>query len=110
MPCTSAVAVPSACTSTDTTPPSPETSRPGTSDRVRERKRFEVRLASRTGAPTGIASYDARSRATASLCPAHPTTSLGPPPALALIEEQHIGPCTAHVTGVRQMRKQPHDD
>ena len=42
----------------------------------RARNRFEVRLASRTGAPAGIASYDARNRATASACVSHPTTSL----------------------------------
>src|SRR5690242_7587943 len=70
------MAVPSGATSTDTTPASPETSRPGVCTRDRWRNRFDVRLASRTGAPGGMASYDACNRTTASRCAAHPTTSL----------------------------------
>ncbi len=76
IPCTSAVALPSAATSTEITPASPDTSRPGASTCDRARKRFEVRFASRTGAPAGIAAYDARSRSTAAACVAHPTRSL----------------------------------
>ena len=38
------------------------------SARSRGRKRLEVRLASRTGAPGGIAAYDARRRCTAAAC------------------------------------------
>src|SRR4051794_8900593 len=62
MPCTSAVR---ASTSIETTPPRPETSSPGASVPARGRKRLEVFLASRTVCPGGMASYDARRRATA---------------------------------------------
>jgi hypothetical protein len=53
MPWTSTVR---AAASIATTPSSPETSRPGAATDERARKRFEVRLASLTGASAGIAS------------------------------------------------------
>src|SRR3954469_3410378 len=62
--------------STVITPSRPETSSPAAFVWARARKRFEVRLASRTGCPTGIASYEAFARATASACVAHPTRSV----------------------------------
>ena len=62
MPCTSAVR---ASASIEITPPSPDTSSPGTPVVARGRNRFEVFFARRTDCPAGIASYDARSRATA---------------------------------------------
>ena len=52
MPWTSAVA---ASGSIAMTPSSPDTSRPGAVVAVRGRNRFDVRLASRTGDPGGIA-------------------------------------------------------
>src|SRR3954454_14497432 len=48
------------------TPSRPLTSSPGVPLLARGRNRFDVFLASRTGAPAGIASYDALSRRTAS--------------------------------------------
>jgi len=51
--------------STSSTRWNPDTSRPGALEGSRQRKRLEVRLASRTGAPGGIASYDLRSASTA---------------------------------------------
>ena len=62
MPCTSAVF---ATGSTSMTPSRPLTSSPGVPFLARGRNRLDVFFASRTGAPAGIASYDARSRTTA---------------------------------------------
>ena len=63
MPCTSAVR---ASGSTESTRSRPETSSPGRLTVVRGRKRLDVRLASRTGSPAGIAAYCASSRSRAS--------------------------------------------
>src|SRR6188768_2689952 len=68
MPCTSAVW---RSASTSMTPSRPLTSRPGVPLLARGRNRFEVFLARRTGAPAGMASYDALSCATASACRSH---------------------------------------
>src|SRR6478735_7806044 len=72
MPCTSAVR---ATGSTAMTPSSPDTSRPGWSVSALGRKRLEVRLASRTGAPGGMRWYDAVRRSTAAWWRDAPTTS-----------------------------------
>src|SRR5699024_12803497 len=69
MPCTSAVR---ACGSMAMTPPRPDTSSPGTELSLRGRKRFEVFLANRTGAPRGIAAWDRTRRSTASRCALQP--------------------------------------
>src|SRR3954447_2857317 len=65
MPCTSAVR---ASTSTDSTLLKAETSSPAPAIGSRGRKRFEVRFASRTGAPVGMAAYCCRSRSVAAIC------------------------------------------
>src|SRR4051812_42390904 len=57
------------------TPARPDTSSPGAVVAARGRNRFEVRLASRTVAPGGIARYDSRSRSTPSRCADHPRCS-----------------------------------
>src|SRR3954452_4478660 len=69
MPCTSAVR---ASTSIAITPSRAETSSPGVCVASRGRNRFEVLFASRTGAPAGIAAYDAPNRPTASSCAGQP--------------------------------------
>ena len=60
MPCTSAVRAPRV--DRDHAVEARRRRGPGRRRAARGRNRFEVRLASRTGAPAGIASYDARSR------------------------------------------------
>ena len=57
-----------ACASIASTSVNPLTSSPGAAAGARNRNRFEVRLARRTGVPAGIAAYCARRAATARAC------------------------------------------
>src|SRR5690349_10039870 len=69
MPWTSAVL---AAASMEITPSNPDTSNPADTAGVRGRNRLDVRLASRTVAPAGIARYDASSRSTPCRCACAP--------------------------------------
>src|SRR4051812_40048653 len=95
MPWTSAIA---AAASTSTTPRNPDTSSPGTSLVLRARKRFEVGFASRTGAPGGIAAYDACSRRTPVSCCSQPTT----PTTRLNLQRRALAPCGGRTGSGRQ--------